>query len=93
MKDEKKKDLTLDVDKNKDLVEDKGLEKGIDPNKMTEREKAEKEDRQEHDDIEDAPESGTVIQKEDPSRPKNAEMVGEPDDYGQAPESGTIREN
>lgn len=89
MKDEKKKDLTLDVDKNKDLVEDKGLEKGVDPNKMTELEKTERE----HDDIEDAPESGTVIQKEDPSRPSNAEMVGQADDYGQAPESGTIREN
>lgn len=92
MKDEKSKDLTMDVDKNKDFVEDKGLEKGVDPNKMTEREKVEKKDRQEHDDIEDAPESGTVVQNEDPSKPSNAKMVGEPDDYGQAPESGTIRE-
>lgn len=89
MKDEKSKDLTLDVDKNKDLVEDKGLEKGVDPEKMTAREKAEKE----HDDIDDAPESGTVIQEENPSRPSNAKMTDQPDDYGEAPESGTIRES
>lgn len=43
-------------------------------------------------DLEDAPESGTVVQKNDPSKPFNAGKDGDADSIGEAPESGTFRD-
>ncbi|WP_313126754.1 hypothetical protein [Proteiniclasticum ruminis] len=43
-------------------------------------------------DLEDAPESGTVVQKDDPSKPFHADKDDTPDSVGEAPESGTLRD-
>ncbi|SDI56800.1 hypothetical protein [Proteiniclasticum ruminis] len=43
-------------------------------------------------DLEDAPESGTVVQKDDPSKPSHADKDDKPDSIGEAPESGTLRD-
>lgn len=43
-------------------------------------------------DLDDAPESGTVVQKDDPSKPFHADKDDTPDSVGEAPESGTLRD-
>lgn len=45
-----------------------------------------------NDDYEDAPESGTVVQEDNPSQPMEADKDGKPDSVGEAPESGTLRD-
>lgn len=54
--------------------------------------KNENKKHQKHNDIEDAPESGTVVHEENPSKPEEAENDQPKDSIGEAPESGTIRE-
>lgn len=43
-------------------------------------------------DLKDAPESGTVVQKDDPSKLFHADKDDTPDSVGEAPESGTLRD-
>lgn len=43
-------------------------------------------------DLEDAPESGTVVQRDHPSKPLEAGRDEKPDSIGEAPESGTLRD-
>lgn len=45
-----------------------------------------------HAEFYEAPESGTVIQKNDPSQPDGATNDDAKDSVGEAPESGTMRE-
>lgn len=45
-----------------------------------------------HTEFHEAPESGTVVQKDDPSQPDGAAKDQAKDSVGEAPESGTMRE-
>lgn len=45
-----------------------------------------------NDDIEDAPESGTVVYNDNPSKPLSSDKDQDLDSIGEAPESGTLRD-
>ncbi len=59
---------------------------------MSEDKNKEKQNHPEHKKFYDAPESGTVVSKDNPSSPEDMAKDGQMDSIGEAPESGTMRE-